>query len=329
MTRHTLLLACLLTTACSAPAVMTASTPDPSLSVTAVELFRSPSSSTRLGALDWRGGIEIEHLDERFGGLSAIDVSSNGNRLLAVSDSAWWVTSQLRWSDNGELDGVSDLVIESMRDESGAHLEDERGDSEGLAALGNGRWAVSFEREHRIWAYDLGADWSGTASALPEPISRPQPAGAIANNGGMEALTLLDDGQLLVGIEDPIDPEPDYDLWQMNEHGGWHRTGLAGVPEFGLTGMATLDHEVYALERAYSPDVGNRIRIIRFAEAELAMGRVIEPEVLGELGPDTIADNFEGITAFRRGGETILLIVSDDNYNPRQRTLLLAFAVAD
>ena len=52
----------------------------------------------------------------------------------------------------------------------------------------------------------------------------------------------------------------------------------------------------------------------------------------GELGPVLIelklpgtTDNFEGVAAEERDGKTRLYILSDDNFNPMQRTLLLAF----
>ena len=41
-------------------------------------------------------------------------------------------------------------------------------------------------------------------------------------------------------------------------------------------------------------------------------------------------DNYEALAVWRApGGETMLLLASDDNFSPRQRTLLLAFALAD
>ena len=40
-----------------------------------------------------------------------------------------------------------------------------------------------------------------------------------------------------------------------------------------------------------------------------------------------MTDNFEGIAAEARGEATRLYILSDDNFNPVQRTLLLAFDV--
>ena len=47
---------------------------------------------------------------------------------------------------------------------------------------------------------------------------------------------------------------------------------------------------------------------------------------LAQLVPPFTVDNFEGLAVFpdKRGG-TIIYILSDDNFNPLQRTLLLQF----
>jgi hypothetical protein len=326
MTRLAVLALALLACACSDPVQTPLADEGTPVTAHSVSLFPDTPEVVRLGVLDWRGGVELTADDERFGGLSALEVSEDGMRLLAVSDSAWWVRTHLLWSDAGELTGLSDLVIAPLRDASGAHLIDRAGDSEGLADLGGGRYAVSFERDHRIWCYDIGEDWSRMNRARPNPMETPPTALPIPNNGGMEALTLLGDGSLLVGLEWPFSTDTLYDLWQQRE-GGWRQMTMSAATEHGLTGMTVIDGQVYALERYWTPAVGSRVRVIRFAESALDSDQAIEPELLAEFDAANTVDNYEGITAFHRDGETILLIVSDDNFSQDQRTLLLAFAV--
>jgi hypothetical protein len=48
------------------------------------------------------------------------------------------------------------------------------------------------------------------------------------------------------------------------------------------------------------------------------------------MKPPLLIDNFEAIAAHvTPRGETLLLLLSDDNFNPVQRTLLTAFAVVE
>ena len=71
--------------------------------------------------------------------------------------------------------------------------------------------------------------------------------------------------------------------------------------------------------------VGMELRHV--GASELREGARLEGEVLANLSfQDTNIDNMEGI-AVRRGpnGETLLYLISDNNFSPLQRTLLLMF----
>ncbi|MEL7172217.1 MAG: esterase-like activity of phytase family protein, partial [Pseudomonadota bacterium] len=50
--------------------------------------------------------------------------------------------------------------------------------------------------------------------------------------------------------------------------------------------------------------------------------------VLARFGPESGIDNMEGIAVSRDGPETRLTILSDDNFNPGQRTLLVELSLA-
>jgi hypothetical protein len=294
--------------------------------ISQVPLFPAEPEREDLDGLRYLGGLEIDIADDRFGGLSALEISRDGSRILALSDSAWWITATLDWSDGGRLTGLRDLDIQPLRDARGRHLEGRSADSEGLAPLRDGRYAVSFERDHRLLAYDLGPDWSQTGTALPETLPPPPGADEFPDNRGMEALATIGPGRLLAGVEYPRLPDMRHGLWQQMPD-GWHRLGLMLEPGFGLTGMSAHAGRIYVLQRFYARGAGNTVMIGRLAEPALAGPAPARPERLATLGAAHSVDNFEGIAAFTRNGETILLIVSDDNYSDRQRTLLLAFAV--
>jgi hypothetical protein len=55
---------------------------------------------------------------------------------------------------------------------------------------------------------------------------------------------------------------------------------------------------------------------------------VIEGEVLLEATDALNIDNMEAIAVHRRAsGETVITIMSDDNFSPLQRTLIMQFAL--
>jgi hypothetical protein len=82
------------------------------------------------------------------------------------------------------------------------------------------------------------------------------------------------------------------------------------------------------LERRYTPGVGNAVRFLRVPRTEIGPDRRVSGEVVGAVGVPLTVDNFEGV-AVRTGddGETLIYVISDDNFNPLQRTLLMLFEV--
>jgi hypothetical protein len=295
---------------------------------TAVPLFHADLTRDELGMLAYRGGIEVTHPDHRFGGWSALEIGEDGTSVLAVSDSAYWMSASLSWSSNGQLSDLSEIEIAPMLGGDGRALTGNDADSEAIAHLGEGRYAVSFEHHHRINAYQLGNDWTGIQTARGEPLPIPPGASDFPNNGGLEGLASLPGGRVLAAIEYPLGDDESRLLW-LQDGSAWQPVRLRASPDYGLTSMTHHGGYIYALERYWRPGDGNRIRIVRFPDAALASNAIIEPELLGALGAENTVDNFEGIAVLERAGETLVVIISDDNYNTSrgQRTLLLAFAI--
>ena len=84
------------------------------------------------------------------------------------------------------------------------------------------------------------------------------------------------------------------------------------------------------LERGFRFLLGFRVRIARVPAAQLRQGTVAQGTEVARLDARFTMDNFEGIAA-RTGprGETLLYVISDDNFNVFQRTLLMVFALEE
>lgn len=295
-----------------------------------VPLYPDAPERHDVGRLEYRGGLVLSSEDERFGGLSALEI--DGERLLAISDSAYWLTAHLEFDENGWLFGVSQSLYAPMLDAAGVPLTGDAADAEGLAPLGGGAYAVSFEREHRVDRYDIAPDWSGIAIATPTPLPAPPGTDRLRENGGIEALAPLEGGYW-AGVEYPIIDGRPHSLWQMQPPAEPVVVNYPGATGFGITGIAVLDGTPIVLERFYSQAVGNRIRLVRLdlstLDREVSMTAPTLADVIAELEPGMTVDNFEGIAVGVVNGETRLFILSDDNYNPEQRTLLLSFALTE
>ena len=84
------------------------------------------------------------------------------------------------------------------------------------------------------------------------------------------------------------------------------------------------------LERKFSLVAGVGIRIRRIPLSAVAPGAVVDGPAIftADLGEEI--DNMEGIDAFvTPEGDTVLTMVSDDNFSLIQRTLLLQFTLLE
>jgi hypothetical protein len=264
-----------------------------------------------------------------FGGFSAIEVSGDGARIVAISDAGSWLSGALSREDGL----ITALVADGwgpLHDASGAVQPDEGRDAEGLALGPDGALTISFERDHRVSRYAA----SGGAERV---LRRFGPEAGFGANSGFEALAMRPDGALLAILEAPRDD----DLAQRaliidasgSGSGSGLESGLESVREIEIAkplGLRIVGADIDAEGRLWVVERG--FTLIGGFFFELA---VLAPEGTG-YGPRRFlgrvqgagADNAEGLAVWRDAdGATRLLVVSDDNFMPFQRNILYEFAV--
>jgi hypothetical protein len=297
------------------------------LSASPVQLRDSGSAEPRLGALAWRGGVALDAGDARFGGLSDLQLAPGG-RLIAVGDKGAWIDARRVYDARGRLTGVAGARIAPYRGPDGrpvaaAALQD----AESLTRRPDGTLLVGFEQRHRVWAYRDGLNGAATPLAVPADLTRG------AANRGAEALLQLADGRLLL-VSENRGPDGRYTGWlrrggawralQVDPPSGYRPTGLAQLPGSGGRGG-----DLLLIARRFSWLGGFQAKLLRVPLGEVRPGVVLRGALLAHFRKPWIVDNFEGVAAYRHdGGETRVLLVSDDNFNVLQRTLLLEFALA-
>jgi hypothetical protein len=119
---------------------------------------------------------------------------------------------------------------------------------------------------------------------------------------------------------------------------GWILTGpkagafdLVRSHRYDITDITFLaSGEALLLERRYSVVEGPACRIRRLAVDAFRPGALVDGTILFEADDRFEIDNMEGIAVHRdpASGETIVTLVSDNNFSPLQRTLLLEFVLA-
>ena len=88
--------------------------------------------------------------------------------------------------------------------------------------------------------------------------------------------------------------------------------------------------DLLILERKFSWLSGIGIRIRRIPLSSVAPGAVIDGPSIFEADLGNEVDNMEGIDAHvTPEGDTVLTMVSDDNFSMVQRTLLLQFTLTE
>jgi hypothetical protein len=300
------------------------------ISAQLIEAFdpRDPAL-TQFGALRFRGGLVLTSPHRDFGGLSALRMSADGTRLLAVTDKGRWVRARVV-TRNGRAIALAGAEIAAMLGPDGRPITNRRGwyDSEALAEDG-GTVYVAIERVHQILRFDYGKDG---LRARGQPIAVPPGVKALPSNQGIECLVAPSKGQphagaLIAISERGLDAAGNILGFLIGPGGGTF--SVKRTDEFDISDCAlTPRGDLLILERRFSWTRGLAIRIRRVPLARIAPRAVIDgPEMLFADMSQQI-DNMEGIAVHREAsGALVVTLVSDDNFSALQRTLLLQFTL--
>lgn len=295
------------------------------IEASALPLHAEDDSVGRAGQLTFLGGLHLTSRDSRFGGVSGLAVSQDGRRLSFVTDAGSWIQATPRYDPQGRLIGIADAEIGTLMGPDGRPVRRKRNaDAESLSRTQAG-FLVSFEHRHRFWLYG-GAD--NPFLNRPTLIVAPKALGRRAKNRGIEAATILGDGRLFA-LSENFPKTPPYVTGWVRERKQWRTLNYERTALFHPTGAATLpDGDLLILERRFTFVGGFATRLVHVPVSALRSARPIRGRELGRLEPPLVEENFEGVDVWRDGaGRTLVYLISDDNFFPLQKTILLLFAL--
>jgi hypothetical protein len=290
-----------------------------------VPIATGEDAATSIGKLHHLGSLRLTSPDSNFGGISGLIVSPDGGRFLAITDSSHWLTGKLSYRGN-RLTGATGIEIAPLLDANGKPMSGKAGDAEGLTGALDGDVFVSFERNHRIWRYDFG---DKGLTATPTPVTTPGDLKNAPDNGGLEGIAQLKDGRLLAITESFYNDSGNLKAWLLDQK----KTTAAPLSlrrrmPFNLTDIQQLDNgDVLTLERRFSSTGGVGFSMRRIEAKTIEPGALLDGKVIADAAMNFNIDNMEGLS-LRHGenGETLVYLVSDDNFNaPLQQNLLMLF----
>lgn len=298
------------------------------LQVDASEIYLNPEDRTQslVGRLRYVTGLQLRSTDPEFGGLSGHTLLPDGIGWIAVSDDGRWLKGRFSFNSRGAVTGIARVEIADLTGADGKPLPrtfDKRMiDSEAVRQTADGGFLVSFEGRHRIHRYPA----DGGLGGVPRVMTPPKHLGEIPRNGGLEAIAPLSGDRVLAITENMRDKENRLHGWLL-EGDVWRPLLLTATGLYKPTDMAPLpDGNVLLLERRFTYSGGPAARISLLRADTLRPNAILRSETLAELALPMNVDNFEGLAVRPDGaGGWDLFLLSDDNFNPIQRTLLLQF----
>ncbi len=288
----------------------------PALGLIAALCLAAPAAIADCARATFLGTFQWGMPQDWFGGLSGMELSPDGQRMMAITDRARVLSAHIRRED-GRIAGIVPDQSWVLRGQNGKVLIGDTVDSEGLAQAAEGGLFISFERIHRVSHY----------SAPDRPsrgLQRPAFLRDLPFNGGIEALAIDPDGHLIAVPENHRDQTGATPLFRW-QNGDWSNPFSLPTDGRFLPVGADFgpDGRLYLLERGFNLfGFRSRVRSWRLTETDARDERC---EWQTETGTH---DNLEAIALWRDSrGRIRMTMTSDDNFFFLQRTEIVEYAI--
>ena len=249
--------------------------------------------------------------DDRFGGLSGLDMSDDGTSFTAIGDRGVFLTGQIIRDANGDISGITSTEVKPLLPPLGSKTPD----SEGIAIGASGDIYVSVEAKHRVLAFD-------SLDARPRALPRHPDFAGMQANSSLEALAIDADGTLYTIPERSGRATRPFPVYRLKD-GDWDVP--FSIPRRGnfLISGADIgpDGRFYILERHFTGR-GFQSRVRRFDMSGGSEVTLLET-------PNGNHDNLEGISVWTSPTGLRMTLVSDDNFRFFQRTELVEYAISN
>ena len=321
MKRHSLVnsigtsLLLVLLSSCSVPA------PSGMVQMRRFEIESKKTRRTEFDGLILLSSFELRSRHPHFGGISGLSIGADG-RLYAVSDRGYWLAARMRHDSDGALIDLLDWQIKPILTPKRTPTDGLLTDAEALARAPDGSFIIGFEQKHRLWRY---LPPPLTFDSPAQPITPPSDLAKAPRNGGLECVAVLPSGEIFTIAEKLQNKDGSFRGWLI---GNQQTVELSYLPsnDFRASDCTALPNgDVIVLERRLSIFLSFSARLKLIRASSIRPYAMLNGEDLLRLEPPLRLDNFEGLAVREDAGRTLIYLISDDNLQPFQRTLLLQF----
>jgi hypothetical protein len=261
-----------------------------------------------------------------FSELSDLAYSKKDKKLYMVSDKGRLFTFNAEFKD--KIDYLEPLNGVKLKNKNGKKWKKYKRDSEGLTLDGNNRLLISFEGEAKIaWFHKNSKDFGRQIKKYKLPKSLTKSKNFRSKNKSLEALAWHKKYGILTASEWPLKKyhKKKQTIYSL---GGkkWH---FKSEPEdrSSVTAIEVMDDgNLLVLERSFTGYMNPFIITLKKVYLNKVVDGMCKTEILLKMNSHKgwSVDNFEGLV---RVGKNRFAMISDDNNNFFQRTLLIYFEV--
>ncbi|SEP97328.1 hypothetical protein SAMN05216548_10278 [Faunimonas pinastri] len=323
--RRSLTAALLLGAAFLSPLAGRASADPVEITARRIEHFGIAGLTERFGRLTFLGGLDLVGHDRRFGGWSGIAVSDDGAGVLMISDNGYYLTGTME-HEAGRLTGFGHADMGTLFPGGPESKQNSDAEDVALDPKRPGCGLISLERRSTpLLSFCMK---NGRTDGF-KPVPVPPDVLKLRFNRSLESVAYAPPTSPAAGRVVIIGESP------FTREGKTMRGWILGSGSFEIVRHDDYDissarfmpnGDLMLLERRFTPATGIRMRLVLIPGETIKPGATVDGEMLLDVGMATQIDNMEGLDIHRLpDGRTVVTLVSDDNTNILERTLLLQF----
>lgn len=300
-----------------------------------ITMFKGAAFGEPVDGLIWRGGLEMRSDASEFGGLSGITVTGPEHQIAMVSDVGHFISGQLFYDTKGAPVELVGVRVTAIQNSGGTDLPRAFArDAEAIDTIYRNGVAsavrVGFENLTRVADFDLvdhRPDGAAREVVIPSWLS------ALRNNNSLEAVCIAPAtspiaGSTLLITEGATVESGNFAAFMLGKRDRGDFS-LVRSPGLNPTDCAFLPNgDLLVLERG-TGFLSFVMQIRRIKSEDVKPGAAFDGEVILSASGGEI-DNMEGLVVHPGpGGSTRITLVSDDNFNDWERSLLLEFSLPE